>query len=190
MRDPAVAWEKLILGSLAAMDAHPFEGRERIADVGSGGGFPGIPLKLAMPDLKICLVESDQRKAAFLRDMVVTLGLSDVEIEARRAEELGRDPRHREAYDVVVTRAAAKAPAAAEYCIPLARVGGTLLALAQYRDWDLARRAIGQLGGRLDGESAGVIVVRKLRPTPEQFPRRVGIPGKRPLTAPAPEVRL
>jgi 16S rRNA (guanine527-N7)-methyltransferase len=181
MREPAVAWEKLILGSLAAMDAHDFEGRERVVDVGSGGGFPGIPLKLAMPELSMCLLESDLRKAEFLRDAVAVLGLDQVEVEARRAEEVGRDPRHREAYDVVVTRAAAKAPAAAEYCIPLARPGGTLLAMAQFKDWDQARRAIGQLGGRLDGERSGVIVVRKVRPTPDQFPRRVGIPGKRPL---------
>ena len=81
MRDPAVAWDKLILGSLVAMDAHQFQGRERVADVGSGGGFPGIPLKLAMPELQVCLVESDQRKAAFLRDMVEALELSDVEVE-------------------------------------------------------------------------------------------------------------
>jgi 16S rRNA (guanine527-N7)-methyltransferase len=181
MRDPAVAWDKLIRGSLVAMAAHQFEGRERVADIGSGGGFPGIPLKLAMPELQMCLVESDQQKAAFLREAVDALELTDVEVESRRAEELGRDPRHREAYDVVVTRAAAKAPVAAEYCLPLVRPGGTLLALAQYKDWDMARRAIGQLGGRLDGERSGVILVRKLRSTPNQFPRRVGIPGKRPL---------
>jgi 16S rRNA (guanine527-N7)-methyltransferase len=149
IRDPAVAWEKLILGSLVAMEAHQFQGRERVADVGSGGGLPGIPLKLALPELQVCLVESDQRKAAFLRD--------------------------------VVTRAAAKAPGAAEYCLPLVRPGGTLLAMAQYKDWDAARRAVGQLGGRLDGERAGVVIVRKVRETPDQFPRRVGIPGKRPL---------
>ena len=181
MRDPAVAWDKLILGSLVVMAAHDFRGDERVADVGSGGGLPGIPLKLAMPELRIGLVESDQRKADFLRDAVAALDLGDVEVDSRRAEEVGRDPRHRDAYDVVVTRAAAKAPVAAEYCLPLARPGGVLLALAQYKDWDMARRAIGQLGGRLDGESTGVIVVRKLRPTPEQFPRRVGVPGKRPL---------
>jgi 16S rRNA (guanine527-N7)-methyltransferase len=181
MRDPAVAWDKLILGSLVAMDAHQFKGQERVADIGSGGGFPGIPLKLAMPELQICLVESDQRKAAFLRDAVDALKLADVEVESRRAEELGRDPRHREAYDVVLTRAAAKAPVAAEYCLPLVRPGGTLLALAQYKDWDMARRAVGQLGGRLDGERSGVIIVSKLHSTPDQFPRRVGIPGKRPL---------
>lgn len=127
------------------------------------------------------MVESDQRKAEFLRHAVAALELTKVEVEARRAEELGRDPRHRDAYDVVVTRAAAKASVAAEYCLPLVRPGGTLLALARYKDWEVARRAIGQLGGRLQSEQQSAVVVRKLKPTPDQFPRRVGIPGKRPL---------
>jgi 16S rRNA (guanine527-N7)-methyltransferase len=163
------------------MDAHSFRGDERVADVGSGGGLPGIPLKLALPGLSLCLVESDQRKAEFLRHAVAALELTEVEVEARRAEELGRDPRHRDAYNVVVTRAAAKASVAAEYCLPLVRPGGTLLALARYKDWEVARRAIGQLGGRLQSEQQSAVVVRKLKPTPDQFPRRVGIPGKRPL---------
>jgi 16S rRNA (guanine527-N7)-methyltransferase len=163
------------------MDAHSFRGDERVADVGSGGGLPGIPLKLALPGLSLCLVESDQRKAEFLRHAVTALELSEVEVEARRAEELGRDPRHRDAYDVVVTRAAAKASVAAEYCLPLVRPEGTLLALARHKDWEVARRAIGQLGGRLQSEQQSAVVVRKLKPTPDQFPRRVGIPGKRPL---------
>jgi 16S rRNA (guanine527-N7)-methyltransferase len=127
------------------------------------------------------LVESDQRKAEFLRHAVAALELTEVEVEARRAEVLGRDPRHRDAYDVVVTRAAAKASVAAEYCLPLVRPEGTLLALARYKDWEVARRAIGQLGGRLQSERQSAVVVRKLKPTPDQFPRRVGIPGKRPL---------
>ena len=181
VRDPVKAWEKLILGSLAVLDAHDFRGDERVADVGSGGGLPGIPLKLALPGLALCLVESDQRKAEFLLDAVAALELTGVEVEPRRAEELGRDPRHRDAYDVVVTRAAARAPVAAEYCLPLLKPAGVLIALAKYSDWDGARRAIGQLGGRLQGEAKGAVVVRKLRPTPDQFPRRVGIPGKRPL---------
>jgi 16S rRNA (guanine527-N7)-methyltransferase len=181
VRDPATAWEKLILGSLEVIEAHQFSGDESVADVGSGGGLPGIPLKLALPNLRLCLVESDQRKAEFLRDAVVALDLTGVEVEARRAEELGRDPRHRDAYDLVVTRAAAKAPVAAEYCLPLVRPGGKLLALARYRDWEVTRRAIGQLGGRLESQRQGTVVVSKVKPTPDQFPRRVGIPGKRPL---------
>jgi len=134
-----------------------------------------------LPGLRLCLVESDQRKAEFLRRAVAALELTGVEVEARRAEELGRERRHRDAYDVVVTRAAAKASVAAEYCLPLVRPGGTLLALARYGDWEVARRAIGQLGGRLKSERPSAVVVLKLKPTPEAFPRRVGIPGKRPL---------
>jgi 16S rRNA (guanine527-N7)-methyltransferase len=163
------------------MDAHTFRGDERVADVGSGGGLPGIPLKLALPGLSLCLVESDQRKAEFLRATVAALELTGVAVEARRAEELGRDPRHRDAYDVVVTRAAAKAPVAAEYCLPMVRPGGKLLALARNEDWEAAGRAIGQLGGHLEPGHRGTVVVRKLKRTPDQFPRRVGVPGKRPL---------
>ena len=181
VRDPEKAWDRLILGSLRVLDAHHFRGDERVADVGSGGGLPGIPLKLALPGLRLTLVESDQRKADFLRDVIGTLGLNGTMVEGRRAEEVGRDPSHREAYDVVVTRAAARAPVAAEYCLPLLRVGGTLLALARTRDWQAASRAVGQLGGRLGGEVAGAVVVDKARPTPDAYPRRVGTPGKRPL---------
>lgn len=181
IRDPAEAWEKLVVGSLVLLEAYPFTGEERIADVGSGAGVPGIPLRIALPGLRLTLIDSDQRKAAFLADAVATLGLTGVAIEARRAEELGRDEAHREAYDVVVTRAAARAAAAAEYCLPLVRPGGTLLALARSRDWQDATRAIGQLGGRLAGEKAGAVLVNKVRATPPEFPRRVGVPAKRPL---------
>lgn len=181
MRDPEAAWEKLVLASLAVLDAYDFEGDERVVDVGSGGGLPGIPLKLALPGLRLTLVESDQRKAEFLRDVVGELALEDVTVEARRAEEVGRDPAHREAYDVAVTRAAARAPVAAEYCLPLVRKGGMLLAQAGMADWRAAGRALGHLGGRISGESGGVVIVAKVRGTRDEYPRRVGVPSKRPL---------
>ncbi|HEV3231103.1 MAG TPA: 16S rRNA (guanine(527)-N(7))-methyltransferase RsmG [Candidatus Dormibacteraeota bacterium] len=182
VRDPAEAWPRLILGSLAVLDAHPFAGAERIADVGSGGGLPGIPLALALPGSRVTLVESDQRKAEFLGDAVAALGLGDrVTVDARRAEAVGRDRDHREAYEVAVTRAAAKAPVAAELCLPLVRPGGVLLALAREDDWRAAARALGQLGGRMTAYRSGVVIVSKARPTPDPYPRRVGLPGKRPL---------
>jgi 16S rRNA (guanine527-N7)-methyltransferase len=181
LRDPAAAWDRLILASLRLLEAHPFSGDERVADVGTGGGLPGIPLRLALPGIRLTLVESDQRKAGFLRDAVAALDLADVDIEAKRAEELGQDPQHRERYDVVVTRAVAKAPVAAEYCLPLVRPGGVLLAQARLADWRAAATALGQLGGRLSGEKAGAVVVNKTRPTPMGFPRRTGTPAKRPL---------
>jgi 16S rRNA (guanine527-N7)-methyltransferase len=181
IREPAAAWERLILGSLTLLNAHTFSGDERVADVGSGGGVPGIPLKLAVPGLRMTLIESDQKKAAFLRDAVLELGLQNVEVDARRAEEIGRDPSHRAAYDVVVTRAAAKPPTTVEYCMPLLRVGGLMLAQARGEDFRSAARAVGQLGGRIRHERDGVVVIGKGRPTPDAYPRRVGVPGKRPL---------
>ncbi|MDP9326051.1 MAG: 16S rRNA (guanine(527)-N(7))-methyltransferase RsmG [Candidatus Dormibacteraeota bacterium] len=181
IRDPAIAWERLILASLTLLDAHDFEGAERVVDVGSGAGLPGIPLKLALPGLRLTLVESDLRKAEFLRDVVAALLLDDVAVEARRAEEVGRDPGHREAYDVAVTRAAAKAPVAAEYCLPLVRKGGVLLAQARMQDWRAAGRALGHLGGRISGEVGGVVIVAKVRDNRDEYPRRVGMPAKKPL---------
>ena len=182
MRDPARAWEKLIVGSLVLLDAASFTGTERVADVGSGGGLPGIPLKLALPGLRLTLVESDLRKADFLDDAVAALGLEGVSVDRRRAELVGRDPGHRDGYDVVVTRAAARAPVAAEYCLPLVRPGGLLLALGREADWRAAAPALGQLGGVIARVREGVIVVEKRRATPAAFPRRVGVPGRRSLS--------
>jgi 16S rRNA (guanine527-N7)-methyltransferase len=181
VRDPEAAWDKLILASLAVLDAHRFRGDERVADVGSGGGLPGIPLKLALPGLRLTLIESDQRKAGFLGEAIDALGLAGSAVESRRAEEVGRDPAHRDGYDIVVTRAAARASVAAEYCLPLVAPGGVLLAQARLSDWQLASGAVNRLGGEVSGAKARVVRVKKLRLTPDEFPRRTGVPAKRPL---------
>ncbi|GAC1330712.1 MAG: 16S rRNA (guanine(527)-N(7))-methyltransferase RsmG [Candidatus Dormibacteria bacterium] len=181
VRDPAEAWPRLVLASLSLLDAHQWRGDERVADIGSGGGLPGIPLKIALPGIHITLVDSDQKKSEFLRHVAKELNLDGVLVEARRAEEIGHDPAHRGTYDVVVTRAAAKAPVTAEYCIPLLRVGGLMLAQAKAEDFRAAARALGQLGASMRAYRAGVVVVGKGRPTPEIYPRRVGLPAKKPL---------
>jgi len=100
----------------------------RLVDVGSGAGLPGLPIKIARPDLDVTLIESDQAKAAFLVHACAALGLEHVEVVARRAEEAGHDPRLREAFDVAVARALAPLPVLVELCLPLVRVGGRLLA--------------------------------------------------------------
>src|ERR1700682_3185965 len=123
-----------------------------VVDVGSGGGLPGLPLKIARPDLSMTLIEADQRKAAFLVQACVKLGLPDVEVIARRAEEAGHDARLREIFDLAVARALAPTPVLVELCLPLVRVGGRLL--AQKTDKEevaAATRAIELLGGSLDG---------------------------------------
>ncbi|MFI5168574.1 MAG: 16S rRNA (guanine(527)-N(7))-methyltransferase RsmG [Thermoanaerobaculales bacterium] len=163
----------------------------RVVDVGSGGGLPGLPLKIARPDLSMTLVEADQSKAAFLVQACAALGLRDVEVVARRAEEVGRDPLYREGFDVVVARALAPMPVLVELCLPLVRVGGRLLAQkTEKEDVEAARHAIEVLGGFLVGVSAApsgarrkgtVVVVDKVRPTPDTYPRRPGVPSRKPL---------
>src|SRR6266851_5134036 len=161
-----------------------------LVDVGSGAGLPGIPIKIARPELEVTLIEADQAKAAFLVHACAALGLEHIEVVARRAEEAGHDPRLREAFDVAVARALAPMPVLVELCLPLVRVGGRLLAQkTQAEDPAAAARAIQLLGGELFGvESAPsgarlagtVVVIEKVRPTPARYPRRPGVPGRKP----------
>ncbi|MGA7911670.1 MAG: 16S rRNA (guanine(527)-N(7))-methyltransferase RsmG [Candidatus Dormiibacterota bacterium] len=166
----------------------------RVVDVGSGGGLPGLPLKIARPDLSMTVIEADQSKAAFLVQACAALGLRDVQVVARRAEEVGRDPLYREGFDVAVARALAPMPVLVELCLPLVRVGGRLLAQkTEKEDVEAARHAIEVLGGFLVGVSAApsgarrrgtVVVVDKVRPTPDTYPRRPGVPSRKPLGSP------
>ena len=162
-----------------------------VVDVGSGAGLPGIPLKIARPDLLVTLIEADQAKAAFLVHAAATLQLQNVEVVARRAEDAGHDPALREKFDVAVARALAPLPVLVELCLPLVRLGGRLLA-QKTEDEDPAGAAIAieVLGGRLsevvsapsEARAAGtVVVIDKVRPTPAKFPRRSGVPARKPL---------
>ena len=180
---------ELIADSLVLAD-HVGDAR-RLVDVGSGGGLPGLPLKIVQPDLEVTLIEADQSKAAFLVQAAARLGLSDVEVVAMRAEDAGHDPRYRDSFDVAVARALAPLPTLVELCLPLVRVGGRLLAQKTDRE-DAARaeRAIEVLGGLLEPaapapsaarESGIVVIVRKVRPTPAEYPRRPGVPARKPL---------
>ena len=162
-----------------------------VVDVGSGAGLPGLPLKIVRPELELTLVEADQDKAAFLVHACATLGLAGVEVVARRAEEVGHDPRLREAFDVAVARALAPMPVLAELCLALVRVGGRLLAQKTGTENPAAAtNAIEVMGGALRevhsspsaARSAGtVVVIDKVRPTPAAYPRRPGVPARKPL---------
>jgi 16S rRNA (guanine527-N7)-methyltransferase len=178
----------LVADSLALLPH--LEGAARLVDVGSGGGMPGLPIKLARPDLQVTLIESDRRKAAFLEHAAAQLGLA-VDVRAERAEETGRGPL-RETFDAACSRALAALPVAAELCLPLVRVGGRMLALrTDAEDFGPAAAALRLLGG---GEAAVlpapsrlrergvVVVVPKLAATPPEYPRRPGIPSRRPLS--------
>jgi 16S rRNA (guanine527-N7)-methyltransferase len=180
---------ELIADSLVLLE-HLGEG-EKVVDVGSGGGLPGLPLKIARPSLSVTLVEADQAKSAFLVRACAALGLRDVQVLARRAEEVGRDRLYRESFDVAVARALAPMPVLVELCLPLVRVGGRLLAQkTETEDLDGAARAIDAMGGSLNRVVAApsvarrtgtVVIVDKIRPTPPAYPRRPGVPARRPL---------
>lgn len=165
-----------------------------LVDVGSGAGFPGLPLKIAWPGLKLTLVESVGKKARFLRHVRDTLGLADVDVTSERAETLGRAPGLRESFDVVVARAVAELNILVELTLPLCRIGGTVVAMKKADVEDelhRAERAIELLGGSparvvvVDvpelGERRWLVVIEKTSPTPPAYPRRPGMPGKRPL---------
>jgi 16S rRNA (guanine527-N7)-methyltransferase len=163
-------------------------------DVGSGAGFPGLALKLILPALRLTLLEATGKKAEFLEFLVERLGLSQVRVIKARAEELGRDPRHREQYELVLARAVARMATLAELTVPLARMGGWVI--AQKGDDPLAEveaagNAISTLGGRVQGilpvQLPGLeavrhlVVLEKTAATPPKYPRRPGMPAKRPL---------
>jgi 16S rRNA (guanine527-N7)-methyltransferase len=180
---------ELVADSLVLLDH--LGNAEKVVDVGSGGGLPGLPLKIVLPGLSMTLVEADQAKAAFLVRACAALGLRGVEVVARRAEDVGRDPTFRETFDVAVARALAPMPVLVELCLPLVRVGGRLLAQkTESEDLDGADHAIEIMGGRLDrmvaapsaARSSGtVVIVDKVRPTPPAYPRRPGVPARKPL---------
>jgi len=163
-------------------------------DVGTGAGFPGLPLKIVRPSLRMTLLDSSRKKILFLEHLVKCLGLRDVELLWARSEEIGQDVQHRERYDVALARAVADLPVLAEYCLPLCRAGGCFIAQkgAEIKEeLEKAQLAFDTLGGKLREVKAlhppglrqprSLVVVDKPRATPAKYPRRPGIPSKRPL---------
>ena len=166
----------------------------RLIDVGTGAGFPGIPLKILYPNMKLTLVESVGKKAKFCQHIVSTLNLEDVKIFHSRAEDLGQDPHHREKYDWAIARAVAKLNVLSEYLIPLVKRGGYMLAQkgeSGPAEAQSAEKAMKILGGKMEQlipvnlpgvvEDRYLVVVEKIAATPPKYPRKPGIPTKQPL---------
>ena len=168
----------------------------RVVDVGAGGGFPGLPLKLVFPQIRLALVEATGKKSGFLRHAARSLGLEGVEVYTGRAEELAHRPELRAAFDLALARGLARLPALLEYTLPFAKPGGRVAAWKHGGDnlraeLTAARRALRLLGGRVESihkvSAAGltdnrvVLLVGKTRSTPEAYPRRPGTPTRQPL---------
>ncbi|MCX8063158.1 MAG: 16S rRNA (guanine(527)-N(7))-methyltransferase RsmG, partial [Anaerolineales bacterium] len=194
IRNPEMIRIKHFLDSLTCLLAIKEIAPWQIVDVGTGAGFPGLPLKIACPSLRLTLVESVRKKAMFCQMVIEALELGGVTVLNLRAEEMAQLPEHREHYDWAVARAVANLSTLAEYLLPLIRVGGVALAMkgeTAPQEVQQAERAIELLGGRLRklipvhlpqvAEERYLVVVDKIAATPSLYPRKSGIPEKRPL---------
>jgi 16S rRNA (guanine527-N7)-methyltransferase len=194
IRDTESIRTKHFLDSFSCVLAWKAAPPNHLIDIGTGAGFPGIPLKILYPSLKLTLVESVGKKAMFCQHIVRVLGLEHVNVIQARAEDLGQKPQYREQYDWAVARAVANLNVLGEYLIPLVKVGG--MALAQKgesgpAEAQSAEKAMELLGGKLKQlipvnlpgvvEDRYLVVVEKVAATPPKYPRKPGIPMKQPL---------
>jgi 16S rRNA (guanine527-N7)-methyltransferase len=172
----------------------PIKKNPRIIDVGTGAGLPGAPLKIVLPEIELVLLDATTKKANFLHHLKQKLGLDDVEVVVGRAEEIAHQTRYREEFDIVLSRAVAALPTLVELTLPFCAIGGRFVAQKKAEvdsEINEAGKAIHTLGGRLRetkrinleelGEERWLIVIDKISPTPSQYPRRPGIPSKRPI---------
>ncbi len=172
----------------------PATGTARLIDIGSGGGVPGIPLRIVFPEIRLTLLEATGKKAVFLGHLTERLGLDDVETVVGRAEQVAHDERFREGFDLVLARGVAPMPALAELTLPFAAVGGIVVAHKRGDIGEEMRQAAGAIeamGGRLRevravelpefADDRSLVVVEKVATTPSKYPRRPGVPARRPL---------
>lgn len=166
----------------------------QVVDIGTGAGFPGIPLKIYRPGINLTLVESLEKRVKYLKDVLEDLELKETRVIHTRAEDFGRDKTHREHYDLALARAVAGLPVLAEYCLPAVKVGGLFIAMKGPKveeEINDAKNALAILGGTLEevinlrlpfaGDERSLVMIRKVSPTPAKYPRRAGMPQKKPL---------
>ncbi|MBI3162023.1 MAG: 16S rRNA (guanine(527)-N(7))-methyltransferase RsmG [Chloroflexi bacterium] len=194
IRDVESIRTKHFLDSFSCVQAWKANPPRRLVDVGTGAGFPGIPLKILYPAMQVTLVESVGKKAMFCQHIVSKLGLEGVNVIQSRAESIGQKPEHREAYDWVVARAVANLTVLSEYLLPLVKVGGTMLAQkgeSGPAEAQSAEQAMMLLGGKLKqlipvnlpgvADDRYLVLVDKVAATPPKYPRNAGMPAKMPL---------
>lgn len=192
--DEKEVFVKHFFDSLTLASHLSFAEVDSLIDVGTGAGFPGIPLKIAYPHLRLVLLDSLNKRVTFMKESVAELGLRGVECVHGRAEEAARKPMFRESFDVATARAVARLNVLAEYCLPFVRVGGRFVALKGAdvkEEVEQARPGVRTLGGEAPDsislslpEQMGerhLIVVTKERPTPKAYPRKAGTPARNPL---------
>lgn len=191
-------WEEVIdkhfIDSISLVKATDLSGEKRILDLGCGAGFPGIPLKIAFPNLKITLLDSLNKRINFLKDVIAELGLEEVEALHGRAEDYARKPEYREQYDYCVSRAVANLTSLSEYCIPYVKEDGYFISYKSGKvkeEVKEVKKALFLLGGQLEDVVSftlpetdmerDFVLIKKEKKTPKKYPRKAGIPTKEPL---------
>lgn len=188
--------KKHFVDSLSLVKAYDLSGEHSLLDVGTGAGFPGIPLKIVFPKLQITLLDSLNKRIQFLNCVINELGLTKIETIHGRAEDFSKENLLREKFDLCVSRAVANMTTLSEYCIPYVKVGGVFISYKSERvteELTQAERAITALGGKLKSQIdfhlpnsdiyRNLVVIEKKKPTPKQYPRKAGLPSKEPLFA-------
>jgi len=172
----------------------PMNEVQSLADIGSGAGFPGIPLKICFPHLKLTIIDSLNKRIHFLQNVVDKLGLSEVELLHGRAEDLGRKEGLRDSFDLVTARAVARMAVLNEFCLPFVKAGGKFAAMKGSDPEEEvleAKRSLSELKGKLESShhfelpmensDRHIIIVSKTAPTPKKYPRKAGTPLKQPI---------
>lgn len=184
--------DKHFLDSVYLFRSIKLEADYKLIDIGTGAGFPGIPLKIVFPELKITLLDSLNKRVGFLNDLIEELNLNNIEAIHGRAEDIARDKAYRASYDIAVSRAVANLSTLSEYCLPFVKIGGKFVSYKSgdcADEVDNAKAAIQLLGGKINkidefsysNNSRSFIVIDKVMNTSNKYPRKAGLPSKKPL---------
>lgn len=191
-------WEEVIdkhfIDSISLIKATDVSGDKYVLDLGCGAGFPGIPLKIAFPNLKIVLLDSLNKRILFLKEVIEELGLENIEALHGRAEDYARKPEYREQFDYCVSRAVANLTSLSEYCIPYVKEGGSFISYKSGKvkeEVKEVKKALYLLGGKMEDMISfklpetdmerNFVIIKKEKKTPKKYPRKAGIPTKEPL---------